>query len=103
MVDQEELKDILHEEKIKAIYDSIDTEELDRKERKYKEYKEHIKKDLHPISYQVMVETRDAPQLHGMTDVEIKAMLGLFEIMFFGYAIFWVGIGALGFWYFCFG
>jgi hypothetical protein len=97
MVTDEELKDKLRDEKIKAIYDSIDYEELDRKEKKYKAYKEHIKKDLHPISYQVMIESRDAPQPYGMVDIEAQRLLGLWELLYFGYAIFWVGIGALAF------
>jgi len=103
MVDQEELENTLHIEKINAIYDSIDTEELDRKEKEYKEYKEHIKKDLHPISYQVMIESPSAPQAHGMTDIDAQRLLGLWGLLWFGYAIFWVGIGMFFFLYICFG
>tara|TARA_Y100000310_G_C20348080_1_gene652962 strand:- start:215 stop:526 length:312 start_codon:yes stop_codon:yes gene_type:complete len=59
MVSKEEVKEVLRKEKVKAIYDSIDTKELDRLEQESVEYDEYTKKEYHPISYQVNKEIEE--------------------------------------------
>ena len=86
---KEELEDILFEEEIQEIYDSIDTKELDRKEKEREWYKEYTKPDLHPISYQVEQEMRFAPQF-GITDEYVQNV--------YNWA-FYIGIGVMSFWY----
>ena len=59
MVTKEELKEVLIKEEVKAIYDSIDTKELDRIEAEQDEYEEWTKKEYHPMSYQVNKEIEE--------------------------------------------
>jgi hypothetical protein len=98
MVTKEELEDILLDEQVKEIYDSIDTKELDRKEKEYKEYKEYTKKDRHPISHQVMIEQRSAPQ-YGITDVWVEKTLSEFMNYAIAYMALAYTIGLLFFLY----
>ena len=96
MVTKEELEDILLDEEVNEIYDSIDMKELNRKEKEYKEYKEYTKKDLHPISYQVMIEQRSAPQ-RGITDEYVVNTLDEFGLYCIMYVALWFAIGLLSF------
>ena len=56
MVSKIELKRKLREEEVKAIYDSIDDERLDKLEKEHQWYIDFTKKEYHPISYQVKQE-----------------------------------------------
>ena len=66
-ISDEELEDILVDEEVEAIYNSIDMKELNRRDKEYKEYKEYTNKSLHPVSYELLMEERSAPQF-GITD-----------------------------------
>jgi CRISPR/Cas system CSM-associated protein Csm2 small subunit len=80
MVTKEELKDILVDEQVKKIYDSIDYKELDRLEQENHKFNEYIKKDLHPMSYTINKEyeewERSAPLFKDLMNIEMM-MLGL--------------------------
>jgi len=90
MVTKEELKDLLVEEEVKAIYDSIDYKELDRLEEENHMFNEYIKKDYHTMSYRVNKEYEEwkenAQIFKDFQNTEIM-MLGLsfahFGIWFF--------------------
>ena len=59
MVSITELKRKLREEEVKAIYDSIDDERLNKLEKEHQWYLEFTKKQYHPISYQVKQEEKE--------------------------------------------
>ena len=59
MVTKTELKRKLREEEVKAIYDSIDNERLDKLEKEHQWYLEFTKKEYHPISYQIKQEEEE--------------------------------------------
>ena len=59
MVSKIELKRKLREEEVKAIYDSIDDERLDKLEKEHQWYIDYTKKEYHPISYQVKQEEEE--------------------------------------------
>jgi len=91
MVSIEELEDKIHEEEVKAIYDSLNHKELNELDKAHKWYVEYTKKEYHPISHQLEVESRSAPQF-GLTDEYVMNswnewfMLSI-AIMMFSYAI----------------
>jgi butyrate kinase len=64
MVSKEKLKEVLRKEKVKAIYDSIDTKELNRLEQESVEYDEYNKKEYHPMSYQIAKEHKEWWEKH---------------------------------------
>jgi len=92
MVDIEEVKKILIQEEVKAIYDSIDTKELDKKEEQSIFWDNYIKKDDHPISFQVDREIEEweqsAPLFKELRNIEM-GILGLT----FAYLGMWLLIG----------
>lgn len=92
MVTKEELKDVLIKEEVKAIYDSIDYKELDRLEQKSIEYDEWIKKDYHPVSYQIDKEIeeewRSAPLEKELWNIETSIMS-----LYFIYLAGWFFVG----------
>ena len=98
MVTKRELKRVLVKEKVKAIYNSIDTKELKKLEQKEREYQEYIKKDYHPISYQIDKEVEEEwdnnPLQQELWDIE-SYILTLYFIYLGG----WFLAGIFVIWY----
>ena len=94
MVSKEELKDILHDEEIEAIYKSRDMKKLNKLEKEREWYLEYTKKDDHPISYQIEQELkRSAPHSKGLTDEWIWQAQFLYLYVMIGVVVFWVALG----------
>ena len=55
-ISKEELEDILHAEKVEALWESINTDELDKKEKDREWYRNYTKKQYHPDSYIIKKE-----------------------------------------------
>ena len=83
MVSIEELEDKIHEEEVKARYDSLDTKELNELDKAHKWYVEYTKKEYQPISYQVNQESQSAPQF-GLTDKYVEESIDEFYMMSIG-------------------
>jgi hypothetical protein len=83
MVSIEELEDKIHEEEVKARYDSIDTELLNELDKARQWYVNYTKKEYHPISHQLEVEERSAPQF-GLTDKYVEESIDEFYMMSIG-------------------
>ena len=93
-ISTEDLEDIVIDEEVNKRYASIDWELLDKKEKEYKEYKEYIKKPLHPMSYEVDMEIRSAPQF-GITDDYVMDMWSAYLMFCIGGMVFWYILGGL--------
>ena len=105
MVSIEELEDKIHEEEVKARYDSLDRKELNELDKAHKWYVEYTKKEYQPISYQVNQESQSAPQF-GITDKLITLsvligisipsfFLGMMMILFFSVQLRWFPVSGM--------
>ena len=92
MVSIEELEDKIHEEEVKARYDSLDRKELNELDKAHKWYVEYTKKEYQPISYQVNQESQSAPQF-GITDKYVIDSLNEFYLLSVGVMLLWYSIG----------
>ena len=92
MVSIEELEDKIHEEEVKARYDSLDTKELNELDKAHKWYVEYTKKEYQPISYQVNQESQSAPQF-GITDKYVMDSWNEFYMIAVGVMAFWYSMG----------
>ena len=88
----EELEDKIHEEEIKARYNSLNTKELDELDKAHKWYVDYTKKDYHPISHQLEIESRSAPQ-YGITDKLVVDTLNMAYLLSIGVMLFSLSIG----------
>ena len=100
MVNIEELEDVLIDEQVKEIYDSIDMEELNRRDKEHKKYLEYTKKEYHPISYQIDKELSERTALQrGITDEMMNEHLFIGYMFALGTTAFFIMIGGLFFLY----
>ena len=92
MVTDRELRNLLVKEKVKAIYDSRDMKELDRCEERKIFWDNYLKKDYHPISYQVDKEIEEWEQSAPLFKDLIAIEMGILGLTF-AYLGLWMFIG----------
>ena len=80
MVSVKELELLLLDEEINEIYDSLDMDRVNRLEKEHKEYLEYTKKSYHPISYELEIEERTAPQ-YGYTEKQLHNDLNMWYLL----------------------
>jgi butyrate kinase len=91
MVSIEELENKIREERVKAIYDSRDMKELDRKEEESIFWDNYLKKEYHPMSYQIDKEIEEWEQTAPIFKEFQKAEMGILALGF-AYLTMWVCI-----------
>jgi len=94
MVETRELRNLLVREKAKAIYDSIDTKELDRCEKENAFWDDYLKKEYHPMSYQIDKEIEEWERSTPLFAEMDKAEMGIIGLHF-AYLTMWVCISMI--------
>ena len=94
MVSIEEIEDKIFWEKLEEMYKSLDMDRVNKLEKEHKKYIEYTKKPLHPISYELEIESRNDPQ-YIEADNKLYERLNIWYLLMLGSMGVSLSIGAL--------